>query len=73
MNQTDEPETFYTISEAARMLGVSAPTLRRRFDAARPASGEFLPDGTGRTGSGERRVAASWVRAQREGPAEHAE
>ena len=75
MSQSDRAgETYMTVSQAAKILGWSPPTMRRRFDEAFPESGRRLEPGKGRTGSGERKVSASWVYAlkgRRGGTADH--
>lgn len=51
------------VAEAAQMVGVSKPTLRRMFDNEQPASGLVIEDG--RTGGKERRVDPGWAEAKR--------
>lgn len=50
-----------SVTEAARIIGVSEPTARRMFDACQPESGTKTREG-GPTGVGERRVNLEWAR-----------
>ncbi len=50
-----------SVTEAARIMGVSEPTARRMFDACQPESGTKTREG-GPTGVGERRVNLEWAR-----------
>ncbi len=47
-----------SVAEAATILKIAKSTVRRNFDAAGPTAGERDPD------TGERLVAAAWVRDQ---------
>lgn len=62
-SETAAPPAPATVSvtEAARIMGVSDPTARRMFDACRPESGTKTSEG-GPTGVGERRVNLEWAR-----------
>lgn len=53
--------TTLSVEIAARLVGVSTPTLRRMFDRDLPASGRKTTEG-GPTGVGERRVDEAWAR-----------
>lgn len=50
-----------SVTEAARIMGVSEPTARRMFDSCQPESGTKTSEG-GPTGVGERRVDLEWAR-----------
>lgn len=50
-----------SVTEAARIMGVSEPTARRMFDSCQPESGTKTREG-GPTGVGERRVDLKWAR-----------
>lgn len=62
-SETAAPPTPATVSvtEAARIIGVSEPTARRMFDACQPESGTKTREG-GPTGVGERRINLEWAR-----------
>jgi hypothetical protein len=63
ISETTAPPAAATVSvtEAARIMGVSEPTARRMFDACAPESGTKTSQG-GPTGVGERRVNLEWAR-----------